>query len=152
DIAMFLQARDRFVGSGADQLTANFRTTRPILKWVNRTFAQLICEEEGSQPAYVALDPERGAAGSGPGGSFVGCAPHPKEWRADALREAEATDVAAAIRQAIAAGWSVCDVAAGGWRPARWSDVAVLLPARTSLRALERALEGDDIPYRAETS
>jgi ATP-dependent exoDNAse (exonuclease V) beta subunit len=41
---------------------------------------------------------------------------------------------------------------AGGWRPAGWNDVAVLLPARTSLRALERALERDGIPYRAETS
>ena len=60
--------------------------------------------------------------------------------------------MAAAIRQAIAEGWSVCDAKTGAWRPARWSDVAVLLPARTSLRALERALERDGVPYRAETS
>ena len=89
DIAMFLRARDRF-GGGADQLTANFRTTKPILEWVNRTFAQLICEDGESQPAYVPLDPERGAAGSGPAVSFMGCSAHPKDWRADDLREAEA--------------------------------------------------------------
>jgi ATP-dependent exoDNAse (exonuclease V) beta subunit len=68
------------------------------------------------------------------------------------VREAEAAEVAAAIRQAMAEEWSVCDRSPGAWRPARWSDVAVLLPARTSLRALERALERDGIPYRAETS
>ena len=54
--------------------------------------------------------------------------------------------------EAIAEGWRVCDTKTGAWRPARWSDVAVLLPARTSLRALERALERDGVPYRAETS
>ena len=91
-------------------------------------------------------------APSGPAVSFIGCAPHPKAWRADDLREAEAADVAAAIRRAVDDGWAVYDDKTGDWRPAGWSDVAVLLPARTSLRALERALERDGIPYRAETS
>ncbi len=36
----------------------------------------------------------------------MGCSPHPKAWRADDLREAEALDVAAAIRQAVAEGWA----------------------------------------------
>jgi ATP-dependent exoDNAse (exonuclease V) beta subunit len=154
DIAMFLRARDRFgaVGGEAEQLTTNFRTTEPILEWVNRTFAQLICEDGESQPAYVPLDPWRSTGGAGAAVSFMGCEPHPRAWRADALREAEARDVAAAIRQVMAEDWHVCDASAGGWRRARWSDVAVLLPARTSLRALERALEREDIPYRAETS
>jgi ATP-dependent exoDNAse (exonuclease V) beta subunit len=152
DIAMFLRARNTFTGGGAQQLTANFRTTGPILEWVNRTFGQLICEDGESQPAYVALDAEREAEGLGPPVAFIGCTPHPKAWRADALREAEAVDVAAAIRQLIEDGWSICDAESGKWQPARWSDVAVLLPARTSLRALERALEQNDIPYRAETS
>jgi ATP-dependent exoDNAse (exonuclease V) beta subunit len=164
DIAMFLRARERF-GGQANQLTANFRTTKPILEWINRTFARLICEDGESQPGYVPLDPERGAAVAGPAVSFVGGAPHPRSWRAADLREAEAGDVAGAIRQAVAEGWSVGEGGGGGsggdgrggggggsWRPARWSDVAVLLPARTSLRALERALELEGIPYRAETS
>lgn len=151
DIAMFLRARTRLVGE-ARQLTANFRTTEPILHWVNHTFAQLIQKEEESQPEYVALDPVRPPAPSGPAVSFIGASPHPKEWRAGELREAEAADVAAAIRRVVVERWSVGDDDNGGWRPARWSDVAVLLPARTSLRALERALERDDVPYRAETS
>ena len=38
----------------------------------------------------------------------------------------------------------------GATRPARWRDVAVLLPARTALAALEEALEEARIPYRLE--
>jgi ATP-dependent exoDNAse (exonuclease V) beta subunit len=151
DIAVFLRARDT-VGGRVEELTANFRTTEPILRWVNHTFAQLIAEVAESQPGYLPLDPTRPAAVRGPAVSFVGCRAHPKSWRADQLREAEAVDVAAAIRQAVDDGWSVLDQTAGEWRPARWADVAVLLPARTSLRALERELEGAGIPYRAETS
>jgi ATP-dependent exoDNAse (exonuclease V) beta subunit len=151
DIAMFLRARNT-IGGGVEQLTANFRTTEPILQWVNRTFEQLISEEPESQPEYVALDPVRGAAPTGPAVLFIGGAPHPRQWRAGDLREAEAAEVAAAIRHAIEDGWAVADEKTGDWRPAHWNDVAVLLPARTSLRDLERALERDAIPYRAETS
>lgn len=151
DIAMFLRARTRLVGE-VQQLTANFRTTEPILHWVNHTFAQLIHRDGESQPEYVALDPVRRPPPSGPAVSFIGGSAHPKEWRAGQLRDAEAADVAAAIRRVIDDRWAVGDDQAGEWRPARWSDVAVLLPARTSLRALERALERDDVPYRAETS
>jgi ATP-dependent exoDNAse (exonuclease V) beta subunit len=151
DIAMFLRARNTF-GGGPEHLTANFRTTTPILEWVNRCFGQLIREDAESQPAYVPLDPVRGPATAGPAVSFVGRSPHPKARRADDLREAEAADVAAAIHRAVGEGWTVYDDTTGDWRAAGWSDVAVLLPARTSLRALERALERDGIPYRAETS
>jgi ATP-dependent exoDNAse (exonuclease V) beta subunit len=151
DIAMFLRARTTF-GGEAQHLTANFRTTSPILQWVNRTFGELICEDTESQPAYVPLDSVRVPAPSGPAVSFIGCSPHPKAWRADDLREAEAADVAAAIRRAVGEEWTVFDEKTRSWRPAIWSDVAVLLPARTSLRALERALERHGIPYRAETS
>jgi ATP-dependent exoDNAse (exonuclease V) beta subunit len=151
DIAMFLRARNT-LGGGVKRLTANFRTTEPILRWVNRTFEQLIREELESQPEYVALDPVRGAAPTGPAVLFIGGAAHPRQLRADDLREAEAADVAAAIRHAVEDRWAVHDDKTGDWRPASWNDVAVLLPARTSLRALERALDSDLIPYRAETS
>ena len=116
DIAVFLRARNS-VGGGVEQLTANFRTTAPILEWVNRTFGRVICEDGESQPAYVPLDPVRGAAPSGPAVSFIGCPPHPKAWRADDLREAEADDVAAAIREVVDDGWAVRDNKTGDWRP-----------------------------------
>ena len=38
------------------------------------------------------------------------------------------------------------------WEPCRLGDIAILLPARTSLGQLEDALDAAGIPYRAETS
>ena len=151
DIAMFLQARDS-VGGRVEQLTTNFRTGEPVVHWVNHTFGRLIVEEPDSQPAYLALDPVRPAPPTGPPVAFVGNEANPVNWKADQLREAEAADVAAAIREMIGDSWSVCDQTTKEWRPARWGDIAILLPARTSLRALERALENAGVPYRAETS
>ncbi|MGQ0519783.1 MAG: UvrD-helicase domain-containing protein [Actinomycetota bacterium] len=151
DIAMFLRARDR-IGGRVEQLTSNFRTGEPVLAWVNHTFAQLIAPDGESQPAYVGLHAVRPGPPSGPPVAFVGVEEHPRTWRADDLRQAEAADVAAAIREAVGEGWSVHDEAEGAWRPARWDDIAVLLPARTSLPMLERALERAGVPYRAETS
>ena len=151
DIAMFLRARDR-LGGRVEQLTSNFRTGAPILTWVNHTFENLITEEGESQPAYVGLEPVRPGPPTGAAVAFLGVDEHPKSWRADDLREAEAADVAAAIREVVGEAWPVQDDHAGGWRPARWDDIAVLLPARTSLPMLERALERSGVPYRAETS
>jgi ATP-dependent exoDNAse (exonuclease V) beta subunit len=122
------------------------------VRWVNHVFDQLIVEDDESQPAYVPLDPERSAPPSGPPVAFTGVAAHPQEWRADDLREAEATGVVTAIRAVVAEGWSVLDGTVHRWRPGSWSDIAVLLPARTSLPALEGALEAAGVPYRAETS
>ncbi|MGI9119445.1 MAG: UvrD-helicase domain-containing protein [Acidimicrobiales bacterium] len=151
DVGVFLRARDR-VGGRVEQLTSNFRTGAPILAWVNHTFSRLIVEEPESQPAYVGLQPVRSGPPSGPAVAFVGLDEHPKAWRAADLREAEADDVATAIGEAIGESWLVCDQHTDEWRPARWDDVAVLLPARTSLPMLERALERHGVPYRVETS
>lgn len=153
DIATFLTTRDAVVGTAA-ALTKNFRTVRPILDWVNRTFASLIQESPGSQPAYLPLVPVRGAPELGASVAFIGVE-HDGKVKADALRQAEATDVAKVIRRAVRERWSVAERTPDDhetWRPTRWSDIAILLPARTSLPFLERALEASEIPYRAETS
>ena len=150
DIGVFLAARDQLAGS-VERLTTNFRTTSPVLDWVNHVFGRLIVEEPGSQPAYDALHADRTeAAPDGPSVAMLGGGPHAAATPADELRRREAADVAVVARRAVVEGWSVG--AGRSWRPARWSDVAVLLPARTSLRQLEHALESAAVPYRAETS
>jgi ATP-dependent helicase/nuclease subunit A len=150
DIEVFLAARDRLAGS-VHRLTTNFRATAPVLEWVNHVFERLIIEAPGSQPAYEALHAFRTeAAPVGPSVVMLGAVAHPAPTSADDLRRAEATDVAEMARRAVTEGWSVAEGAA--WRRARWSDVALLLPARTSLRQLEQALESSGVPYRAETS
>ncbi|WP_292836848.1 UvrD-helicase domain-containing protein [Microbacterium sp.] len=135
-------------------LTTNFRTVPPVLDWINDVFARIIVENPGKQPRYEGLDAHRtidppcvGAAVT-----VLGADPHEKGTLADALREAEAADVASVVRTALAEGWTVFDQGAELWRPVRAGDIAILLPARTSLRFLEAALDRAGIPYRTESS
>jgi ATP-dependent helicase/nuclease subunit A len=159
DIATFLRAAERFgaEGGGVVELTANFRTVAPIIAWVNHTFAELMGEDDDvpvprhSQPEYLPLVATRTAAGTGPAVSLLGRPEHPKGTLADAIRTAEASDVAATITRVIDEGWDVSDKD-GGWRPARLGDITVLVPARTSLPFLEEAFDEAGIAFRAETS
>ncbi|MFK4089368.1 UvrD-helicase domain-containing protein [Kribbella sp. NPDC020789] len=91
---------------------------------------------------------------SGPAVTILGATPHEDLPRAQAsvLREREAADVAATVEQALRDGWLVYDERTSAWRPAAAGDIAVLVPARTSLPFLEDALDRADIPYRAEAS
>ena len=66
------------------------------------------------------------------------------------VRRAAAHDVAITIDDVLESRWAVLDETDGVPRAARWRDIAVLLPARTALAALEEALEEARIPYRLE--
>ena len=153
DIALYLTARERFGQRLA--LTTNFRSAPGVVAWVNAVFSRLITAEPDSQPEYQPIDPapDRGDPPVGPGVAALGVKAHDDDPAAEPLREREATDVAAATEEAL--GWQVSERDREGverWRPARLDDVAILVPARTSLPALERALDQRGIPYRAETS
>ena len=66
------------------------------------------------------------------------------------VRRAAAHDVAVTIDDVVASRWAVMDEVDESVRPARYGDVAVLLPARTALATIEEALEEARIPYRLE--
>jgi ATP-dependent helicase/nuclease subunit A len=138
------------------ELTTNFRTVEPVLEWVNAVFGLVIVEDAGKQPPYVPLTAHRklleGDDHRGPAVTVLGAELHQPRTPVAVQREAEAADVAAAIRTAIAEGWTVYDEHARAWRPLLARDIAILLPARTSLPFLEAALESAGIPYRAESS
>ncbi len=151
DIATFLTARAS-VGGRCLVLSRNFRSTAPVIAWVNRVFSDLIVFQEGVQPEYRPLEATRGAPRSGPAVVVLGTEPHDDAPNADSLREREAADVAHAIRTAIDEGWSVASGDDAEWRAARLGDICVLLPSRLSLPHLERSLDAAGIPYRAETS
>ena len=133
-------------------LTTNFRTVRPVVEWVNAVFGRLIVADGHQQPAYEELRWHREATGAGPAVTILGAEQHPGAPKVDALRTWEAADVAGVIGQALSEPWQVCDAKTGRWRPARASDIAVLVPSRTSLPYLEDALDGAGVPYRAEAS
>ncbi len=150
DIAVYLGAAAR-VDAEEVALSANFRSTGAVIDWVNGVFADVIRPEPDVQPAYRALEVAR--AGSTVHGTVtvLGVDVHDPGLDADALRWCEAGDVAAAVATALHEGWPVGD-GDGGLRPCRPGDIAVLLPARTSLPMLERSLADLDVPYRAENA
>ncbi|MFA9446567.1 UvrD-helicase domain-containing protein [Egicoccus sp. AB-alg6-2] len=154
DIGLFLAARERFAGDEPVRLTTNFRSAPGLLAWVNHVFGRLIVHTPGAQPEYQPLDPapQRADPPKGPVVGLLGIDAHADDPPAEDLREREADDVGDAILRALdpADPWQVR--AGDGWRAARPGDITILLPSRTSLSALERALERRDIPYRAEAS
>jgi len=151
-IATYLQAQDH-LGEQLS-LTTNFRTTTPLLEWINDVFSTVITFSPGAQPHYEALAPHRTETGRGPAVTVLGAEAHTNLPRAaaDILRQREADDVAAAIHQMMTDQWQVYDQQDKNWRNVRHSDIAVLVPARTSLPFLEDALEAAALPYRAEAS
>jgi ATP-dependent helicase/nuclease subunit A len=154
DIAQYLRAADQ-VGADTVALTANFRSAEPVIDWINATFVRLIEHEPDVQPAFQRLDacrPHHLAAGTV---RVLGATEHADLGGgaiADELRAREATDVAAAVTTALVERWQVTDARTGTIRDCRPGDITVLLPARTSLPALEQALRAAALPYRAENS
>ncbi len=152
DIGLYLKARARFRDHAS--LTVNFRTTEPIIDWINDVFSELITADEQSQPEFVPLSSHRlGRDSSGPAVAILGAEPIPEAMTAAELRRAESDDVAATVAEILSGSppWNVEDPEEG-WRPARPSDICILLPTRISLASVERALDASQIPYRAETS
>lgn len=152
DIAMYLRARDRFADRA--RLVTNFRSVPGIIEWVNAVFGRLIAYAEGSQPEYGPLQARRPPGGRGPAVAVIGADPIADDLKAEELRRVEAAAVAAAVAAALEEGWEMDEGGADEprRRPVRAGDVAVLVPARTSLPALEAALDSAGIAYRVETS
>lgn len=152
DIAMYLRARKRFDDHA--RLDTNFRSVPGIIEWVNAVFGQLIAYAERSQPEYAPLQARRPSGGRGPAVAVIGADPIADDLKAEELRRVEAAAVAAAVAAALEEGWEMDEGGADEprRRPVRAGDVAVLVPARTSLPALEAALDSAGIAYRVETS
>ena len=159
DIATFLEARDwteRREHGRIEGLATNFRSTWPIIDWVNEVFSEMIQWSPGSQPEYQPLDAVRKPVPQGPPVTVLGLEPVqiPGRSYAQELRRREAASVAQAVAGVLRDRWLVDEgsPAEPSTRPARLGDIAILIPSRTSLSDLEDALEATSIPYRAEAS
>lgn len=151
DIAQFLRASDQ-IGARRATLSANFRSASPIIDWVNTTMGSLITSTPDVQPAYEPLIAARLGGHDHGSVTVLGAQAHDDLGRAaaEALREREAADVAAIVVQALAEKWQVWQ--SGKLSDCRPGDIAILLPSRLSLVALQVALTARDIPFRAENS
>ncbi|MEJ7719780.1 MAG: UvrD-helicase domain-containing protein [Ilumatobacteraceae bacterium] len=130
DIELFLRASARFRADGPKVgLTSNFRTVEPILSFVNGLFevAEMADAVGGVAPVYEHLVAARPQP-SEPDGHVPVVFGGPSTERADAIRAAEAADVAAAIVDIVErpARWQVEDE--GVWRDPRHADITVLVP------------------------
>ncbi len=155
DIATYLQTREYVekLNGKVLNLTQNFRSVESIINWVNKVFKQLIQQDGKSQPKYVALNAHRTKEPAvGPGVAVLGASELEFKTPVGEIRRVEAARVGATIVKALHEGWSVYDENIKNWRAAQPSDIAVLIPTRTSFNELEDALIAADIPYRAETS
>ena len=154
DIAQYLRAADQ-VGAEREFLTANFRSSQAVIDWVNETFSELIQLIPDTQPGYHPLSICRSGNTQHGTVHVLGIDEHtdlPSRGGAEQLRGREAADVAATVASALQTGWLVEDDATHELRACRPGDITILLPARTSLPALEAALRALDLPYRAENS
>ena len=157
DIAQFMRAQAQIDATGAT-LSANFRSTSPVIEWVNHTMGNLIVAEPDVQPGYQPLTAARATGHAHGTVTVLGAQAHTDLGRggAEALREREADDVAAAVVQALSEGWPVfregTDGAPGSLERCQPGDIAILLPSRLSLAPLQVALARAGVPFRAENS
>ena len=148
DMGVYSQAEDS-LGERPTMLTTNFRSVPGIVAWVNHMFGSLMGDGiPGQQPRYSPLQAYRSPDHDTEG--VVKTIGGPREENLATIREAEAADVASVINSAIDERWRT--EREGTWQPVRLSDIAVLIPSRLSLPALETAFERAGIAYRPETS
>ncbi len=151
DMAMYAQTRNALNQSGAVtvDLSLNRRSQPTVIDWVNQVFEFVIGPGliESVQPRYVGLDRQRNDALTGPG---VACFGYEADEPASLTRHREANLIAAYCRDVLRQGWQVFDRSTEAVRLARYSDIAILLPARTILQPLERSFASEGIPYRVE--
>jgi ATP-dependent helicase/nuclease subunit A len=151
DMATYANTREQMQTGGArfPELALNRRSRGVILEWVNGVFAGLIGagDRPEVQPPYNAIHPERDVDLRGPGVATIG---EQVTVSAREVRVQEAGQLAALCRRAIGERWQVAE-RDGSIRDARFRDVAILIPRRIGLIALERALATAGVPYRVES-
>ena len=149
DIATFLRTRQAVTDQPV-HLTANFRTAEPVVGWINATFGRLIQagrRRAARLPAAAAGPPRRRSPARPCSPSTASTPTSP--WPTSSAPARSATSSPRSGRP-WPAGRSSDDE--GLPRPARPGDIAILIPSRAVLDALEDALDDADIPYRTESS
>jgi ATP-dependent helicase/nuclease subunit A len=153
DMAVYSRTRAAFqnTGAGLPQLRRNRRSRPVVIDWVNHVFATLMGtgDRPALQPEYLGIRKHRDADLAGPG---VACFGHEVADGSNArhVRSMESRDIAAHCRAIVEEGWEVAGRTDNSTRKAAYRDIAVLMPTRAILSALERALGDAGVPYRVE--
>ena len=161
-----LQQRLEQSGGRTISLVQNFRSQRPVVQWVNHVFEMWMdgdggasADELNGQARYESMFHRweaREASDVGPRVWALGN--EEMEGTIDPIRGQEAGEIATLLGQMVAEPWQTLDRDATEesgretYRRVRYSDVCILMPTRTGLAILERALEERNLLYRVEGS
>ena len=159
DVTQMQRLREQ-MGGRTVSLTQNFRSQRPVTDWVNHLFNNWMgAGQDGVQAAYEKM--YHRWEGN------IEHAARPRVWalgdeeidiRMAPLREQEASEIALLLQRVVSEPWQILDrekteeQGSELYRAATYSDICLLMPARTGLRQLEAAMESAGIPYRLENA
>jgi ATP-dependent exoDNAse (exonuclease V) beta subunit len=151
DIAVYDDLRRGTLADGVRRITQNFRSVAGILAWTNGVFDRVLVEEEGVQPANVALVPIPGVAPDGRPGVIAVHGSGTPGLKAPGIREEEGRVLARTIKRAVRVErWPVRDPRTRQVRPCEYRDIAILMPSRTESEVYTDPLEDLGIPFRME--
>ena len=154
DIELYQAVQSRFEdGGGIVRLTQNFRSVPAVIDWVNALFAPMMADgaDEG-QARYIALRAHRDPHPDGLTATVID-EEHEGAGATRRAREAEAADILRVLHAVKSRPWLVRGHhgVEDGYRPARYQDVAILIPTRTGQGVLLDALDEGGVPYRLES-
>lgn len=147
DIETCAEASSRFPAGDRLSLSSNFRSTKPLLDFVNEVGPHLLPPPKGRNYAigYAPLDPsDRTRPGDGPAVFFL--LPPPPGSGADAPENAD--DLPIRRQEARAVANLLLDRFSRREKP--WSRIAVLVPRNDTVPLLEDALGEAGIPFVLE--
>ncbi len=168
DVVQMVQLQGLLERSGGIRvsLVQNFRSQENLVDWVNHVFSLWMGRgtESGDdsvhqQAKYEVMHPRwKGQTGSPFQPQVWALGNVAEKSRIDPIRGQESEEIAALLHEIVSNQWQVLDEDATRntgeetYRPARYSDICILMPRRTGLRALERGMEAANIPYRLESA
>ena len=155
DVRQMRRLQER-MGGETLQLVQNFRSQRPVVEWVNTLFTSWMAQDGGEQAEYTPIEHRWEAATSHPAAPFVWKLGDETEGKIEEVRRVEASEIATLLHQIVGEKWQILDRSAAEsegverYKDAEYSDICILMPARTALRTLEFALDDANVPYRLE--
>ena len=170
DVAQMLRLQHQMELAGGSKvsLIQNFRSQQRLVSWVNHVFGKWMAPDDGkddavgsdfSQAGYEVMYPRwQGDTGSPQQPQVWALGNEAAGTTVGSIRQQEAEDIAALLNQVVSRGWQVLDEEATHstgqetYRAASFSDICILMPRRTALGILERALETQNIPFRLESA
>ena len=153
DIAIYDQVRAGALAGADERISTNFRSNPQLLSALNAVFDNVLVRQPGVQPGNVELGVPPCAPVAQRPPVVVAIGEPEAKLSADELRREEARTIAAVLQAAHRERWEIRDRHRDNeWRPCRWGDMSILMPARTGIGNYEDALAGAGIPYRHEGS